>query len=174
VSPTGAFEQASSDALGAQGEPHPAGARRVGEAMLRDPKTHNASTTLSELEALFADEHVHMALIVAPSRRLLATIERGDLLAGLPPETPAARLGTLRGRTVSPDAELAATTEALLGSGRRRLAVTDAAGELLGLLCLRRSGGGFCSDDDVGGRGAEAEPPGAAAAPALRSSRAEP
>ena len=31
----------------------------------------------------------------------------------------------------------------------RRLAVVDDDHRLLGLLCLKRSGSGFCSDDDV-------------------------
>jgi hypothetical protein len=36
--------------------------------------------------------------------------------------------------------------------GRRRLAVVDADGALLGLLCLKASGDGFCSDDGIASR----------------------
>jgi hypothetical protein len=38
-------------------------------------------------------------------------------------------------------------------AGRRRLAVTSEDGRLLGLLCLKASGRGFCSDEDVAARG---------------------
>jgi hypothetical protein len=37
-------------------------------------------------------------------------------------------------------------------SGRRRLAVTSDDGTLVGLLCLKASGNGFCSDGDVASR----------------------
>jgi hypothetical protein len=37
----------------------------------------------------------------------------------------------------------------LLGEGRRRLAVIDESGRLLGLLCLNREGTGYCSDDGI-------------------------
>jgi hypothetical protein len=39
--------------------------------------------------------------------------------------------------------------------GRRRLAVTDEAGRLLGLLCLKKDGTGYCSDDGIRERAAE-------------------
>ncbi len=41
----------------------------------------------------------------------------------------------------------------LLARGRRRLAVVDERGALLGLLCLKRRLTGFCSDADVAARG---------------------
>ena len=37
-------------------------------------------------------------------------------------------------------------------TGRRRAAVTSADGRLLGLLCLKASRAGFCSDQDVHAR----------------------
>ena len=41
---------------------------------------------------------------------------------------------------------------AMLAAGGRRLAVVDHRLRLLGLLCLKRSGLGFCSDRDVAAR----------------------
>ncbi|MGW1564687.1 hypothetical protein ACWCQ1_51030 [Streptomyces sp. NPDC002144] len=41
--------------------------------------------------------------------------------------------------------------------GRRRLAVTDGCGRLLGLLCLKRSGNGYCSDEGIRARADERE-----------------
>jgi hypothetical protein len=41
---------------------------------------------------------------------------------------------------------------AMTATGRRRAAVTSADGRLLGLLCLKASQVGFCSDTDVRAR----------------------
>ncbi|WP_406631156.1 CBS domain-containing protein [Amycolatopsis sp. WGS_07] len=123
------------------------GAATVGEAMLRAPKVLDATATVGEVRALFEDDHVHAALVVA-ERTLLGVVERADL-AGLPDALPAYRAGRLAGRVISPEADLSSTW---LGMSRRRLAVVDEDGELLGLLCLKRSGRGFCSDAEVAAR----------------------
>jgi CBS domain-containing protein len=65
---------------------------------------------------------------------------------------PAAPLGRLAGRTVPPEASLAEVRRAMTAAGRRRAAVTSAGGRLLGLLCLKASQEGFCSDLDVRAR----------------------
>jgi hypothetical protein len=41
---------------------------------------------------------------------------------------------------------------AMIASGQRRAAVVSPDGRLLGLLCLKASGTGFCSDQDVRAR----------------------
>jgi hypothetical protein len=47
----------------------------------------------------------------------------------------------------------------MTATGRRRAAVTSADGRLLGLLCLKVSRAGFCSDQDVRARAlGEADP----------------
>ena len=99
-------------------------------------------------------DHVHMALVVATDRRLVTTIERPDIPAGAPASMPAAELGTLIGRTVSPAAALDAATAGLLRERRRRRAVVDDYGRLLGLLCLKKRGTGYCSDDGIHERAA--------------------
>lgn len=54
-----------------------------------------------------------------------------------------------------------------LARGLRRLAVVDEAGRLEGLLCLKRTATGFCSDRDVASRARERpSAPGAAIADA--------
>jgi hypothetical protein len=117
--------------------------------MVRFPKTHGPGSRLEEIRAFFQDDHVHMALIVAMDGLLLTTIERPDLAAALPGSTPASELGTLTGRTAGPADPLDAATAALLRARRRRLAVVDDSGRLLGLLCLRRDEAGYCSDDGI-------------------------
>lgn len=132
----------------------PAAVRRdsgghVADAMITYPKTHDVDTALDEIRAFLEDDHVHMALIVGTDQLLVTTIERLDLPARSSGRSPAAELGTLTGRTVSPSAALDAVTAALLRDRRRRLAVVDDRGRLVGLLCLKKSGTGYCSDDDV-------------------------
>lgn len=118
------------------------------------PTVHGPETTVGELRAYFRDEHVHMALL-ADRGRLVGAVERDDLAARLGDEERAAAIATLDDRTVRPDASLPEALQAMARSGRRRLAVTTEDGTLVGLLCLKSSGDGFCSDADVGSRRAE-------------------
>lgn len=136
---------------------HRASEPRVADVMVTRPKTHGPDVDVATLRALFDDDHVQMALIIAADGRLVTTIERADLASG--PVTsgpaPAAVLGTLAGRTVRPTDPLAAATATLTRRGRRRLAVVDEAGRLVGLLCRKRNGTGFCSDEGIAARAAD-------------------
>jgi CBS-domain-containing membrane protein len=134
---------------------HVAG-NRVADAMVRLPKTLGSDSGLDEIRAFFEDDHVHMALIITTGRRLVTTIERPDLAAALPGATPAAELGTLTGRTARPADRLETCTAVLLQQQRRRLAVVDDGGRLLGLLCLKKDGTGYCSDEGIRDRANQA------------------
>ncbi|HKT03989.1 MAG TPA: CBS domain-containing protein [Rugosimonospora sp.] len=125
----------------------------VADAMIRAPKVCGPATTVAQVRDQFRDDHVHAVLIVAGGI-LLSIVERPDLDA-VPAHLPARRVGRRYGRTVSPDADLDATRRAMTGARRRRLAVVDERGRLLGLLCLKRTGTGFCSDADVRARADE-------------------
>ncbi|SDO40856.1 CBS domain-containing protein [Klenkia soli] len=125
----------------------------VRRALLAHPRTSPPGTSVAQAWAFFADDHVH-ALLVVDGDRLLAVVERDDLV-GAAPTAPVELLGRLGDRTVDPAADLGRTHDRLLAEGRRRLAVVDGDGVLLGLLCLKRSGRGFCSDADVRARAAE-------------------
>ncbi len=87
---------------------------RVADAMVTCPKTHGPGSGLEKIRAFFEDDHLHMALIVAPDGRLVTTIERRDLAAVASSSAPAAKLSTLIGRTAGPADPLAAATAALL------------------------------------------------------------
>lgn len=126
----------------------------VADAMVRHPKQLGPAATIADVRAQFGDDHLLAALLVDDGR-LLTVVERGDLAAGLPGHARAADVGTLSGRTVPPEAQLRATWESMRFVGRRRLAVVTDGGRLLGLLCLQRSGPGFCSDAGVIARAAE-------------------
>jgi hypothetical protein len=128
--------------------------RTVADAMLRRPRTNLVSSSVTDLRLLFADEHLHAALIVADGL-LITVVDRVDVHPALAMNTPAASLGTRAGRTIGPMASLEQARQQLLTAGRRRLAVVDDQQRLLGLLCLKRSQDSFCSDQDVQARLAE-------------------
>lgn len=126
---------------------------RVTDAMLARPRTHDAGVTVAELRALFRSDHVHVGLLVRDGR-LVGVLDRGDL-EGADDAAPALRYAALEGRTVGADEDVEELRRRMVADGVRRLAVVDDAGMLLGLLCLKRSGRGFCSDADVADRASE-------------------
>ncbi|MFL5915051.1 MAG: hypothetical protein ACJ752_05370 [Gaiellaceae bacterium] len=119
--------------------------------MVTRPTTHGGTTTVGELRAFFADDHVHMALLVECGV-LVGAVERPDLDRATDDRTLALTRAQLEGRTISPHAPLEAVQMDMRRNGRQRLAVTSRENALLGLLCLKRNGSGFCSDEDVSAR----------------------
>jgi hypothetical protein len=123
--------------------------RTVADAMLTIPARHPLGATVGEIRDFFRDDHVHAALIVSPAGYLAAVVERDDIATSQAPGAAAAPLGRLAGRTVAAGASLAQVQRVMKVTGRRRAAVTSPDGRLIGLLCLKASGAGFCSDQDV-------------------------
>lgn len=119
--------------------------------MIRRPKIHPLSLTVGEALTVFADEHVHMLLLVEDGY-LLGTIAREDLPAGAPSSAPAADYASLEGRTVGQRESIDTIRAGMLAAGVRRLAVVDDNARLLGLLCLKRHLRGFCGEHDVAAR----------------------
>jgi CBS domain-containing protein len=121
--------------------------------MVRRPKTLPAPSSVDDARAALADDHVHMVLLTE-GRTLRGTVLRTDL----PPEAPgtdaALRWSSLPGRTVAPHVSAEVVHELMVGRGLRRLAVVDPDRTLLGLVCLKRTRSGFCSDADVASRAA--------------------
>ena len=122
---------------------------RACDAMVLHSKTQKAAASVAEIRALFEDDHVHMALIVGEKSQLITTIERSDIDVEESDCASAAGFGTLEGRTVGAAASLDDVTHELLLHGRRRVAVVDQSGRLLGLLCLKRDGTGYCTDAGI-------------------------
>lgn len=124
-------------------------ARTVGDAMLRRPTVHAADLSVAAARAAFdASPKTHLLLLVRGGV-LVTTLTRADLDVDVDPLGLAARLGSLADRTVGPDVRLGPIREAMIRDGVRRLAAVDPAMRLLGLLCLKRSLNGFCSDEGV-------------------------
>ncbi|GAB2862849.1 hypothetical protein GCM10022221_73480 [Actinocorallia aurea] len=126
--------------------------RTVADAMLLSPKVHGPDTTVADAAEALANDHVHAVLIV-DGGVLLAVVERGDLTAR--PDLPARLAGRLGERVARPCDGLEAVRRAMAEAGRRRVAVAAEDGTLLGLLCLKRTGLGFCTDEGVEARAAE-------------------
>ena len=130
----------------------------VAELMLREPIVLAASEPLDEVRRVFDSSHVHMVLLTGTGRvgeQLLGTLVRDDLPpAGSGSDAPGSALAHARveGRTVDASRTSEDARRAMQAAGARRLAVVDSDGRLLGLLCLKRSGDGFCTDSGVASR----------------------
>ena len=128
--------------------------RSVGEAMVTGPWTHAVTTTVAQARDAFTDLHVHM-LLLTHEGVLRGTLVRDDLVTAEDPGRPALEVATLVDRTVGAGQDLDATMGLMRQRGTRRLAVVDDDGSLVGLLCLKRTFDGFCSDADVQARALE-------------------
>ncbi|HMG62830.1 MAG TPA: CBS domain-containing protein [Streptosporangiaceae bacterium] len=129
--------------------------RTAADAMLTIPVRHPLAVTVREIREFLRDSHVHAALIVSPAGYLAAVVERDDIATSQAPDAAATPLGRLAGRTVTAGASLAEVQRAMRAAGQRRAAVTSDDGRLLGLLCMKASLSGFCSDQDVRARARE-------------------
>jgi CBS domain-containing protein len=126
----------------------------VADVMLRAPKLCGPGTTVADARRMFDDDHVHCVLVAAADGSLLAVVDRADLRDAEPSATAVAA-GRLEGRVIGPSRDAETARREMVARGWRRLAVVDERGRLLGLLCLKRTGLGFCSDADVAARVAD-------------------
>lgn len=124
--------------------------------MVSYPKRLPLAASVGDVRRLFRDDHVHAALIITQAGCLAAVVERCDI-SGSPAldDARAAPFGRLAGRVILPGASLRAAWLAMTATGQRRNAVISEDGRLLGLLCLKASQAGFCSDEDVADRARE-------------------
>jgi CBS domain-containing protein len=116
--------------------------------MISTPKTLPAHASVEDARAVLADDHVHMVLLT-DGDKLRGTLVRADLPSAGSGHEPALRWAVLRDRTVPPTTPAAVVQAMLIRNKMRRLVVVDADRTLLGLVCLKRSRSGFCSDADV-------------------------
>jgi hypothetical protein len=128
---------------------------RVAEVMLSTPIVLEGSATVDDVRTVFASTHVHMVLLTPHGRGgepLRGTRVRDDLpepASGRSPVLPHARVA---GRTVAADLLADDVRRSMQADGQRRAAVVDVDGVLLGLLCLKHHGRGFCTDAGVASR----------------------
>lgn len=127
----------------------------VANTMVGHPKLLPLAATVGGVRRFFHDEHVHAALIVTQAGCLDAVVERCDISGSLAPDQARARhrLGAWQAVLYC----LRAASLAMTTTGQRRKAVISADRWLLGLLGLKASQAGFCSDEDVAARAREPE-----------------
>lgn len=121
------------------------------DVMIVGPKVLSADAKVRDVRRLFEDDHVVMVLL-AERGFLLGALLREDLPDTVAASAPALPLSATSGRTVLPTEPIAVVLRRLQEADARRLAVVDGAGHLLGLICLKRSRSGFCSDAGVAAR----------------------
>lgn len=118
------------------------------------PTVHPPSATVGDVRRFLEGTHVHLALVVDDVGRLVSTLVRDDLTA-YDDAAPAVDAGTLEGRTVAAHLPADLLPDRMLAAGMRRMAVVDEAGRLVGLVCRKKSGDGWCSDVGIASRRAE-------------------
>ncbi|MFD9827605.1 CBS domain-containing protein [Tsukamurella tyrosinosolvens] len=122
----------------------------VDDVMLRRPTVHPADITVRAARAAFAASPKLRLLLLVRDGRLIGTLDRDDVSApDAEDHGSALALASLDGRTVAPDVPAGKVRTDMVASGIRRLAVVDDHRRLLGLLCLKASTSGFCTDDGV-------------------------
>ncbi len=125
---------------------------RVIDAVVRRPKLLDAEATVADARHCLAGGKVHAALVV-DGDRLLTVILPEDVLDAHGDDR-ARDHGRTSGRTVAPDADLETVRQDMITTGTRRLAVVDPQMRLVGLLALKRSTRGFCTDEGIAARAA--------------------
>ena len=118
----------------------------VRDVMVRRPKTLPANSTVADLRAHFENPRVRTALL-AEDGRFAGAIAPEELPPDVPGGEPARDHARTDLPTVGPEATMAEALELLDRRGDNRLIVLGEDGATIaGLLCLDRTGAGFCVD----------------------------
>ena len=123
----------------------------VVDVVVRLPKLMPIDTRVRDARAALRDDHVHM-LLLTDQGRLRGTLTRGDMPDHADDMALSLTYAVIDGRTVRSDLPAEQARLLMISRDLRRMAVVDADGSLLGLLCLNRRHTGFCSDEDVNAR----------------------
>jgi predicted transcriptional regulator len=123
-----------------------AAAQLVRDVMVRRPKTLPVDSTVADLRAHFENPRVRTALL-ADDGRFAGAIAPEELPPEAPGHAPARDHARADLPAVGPEATMGEALELLDRRGDNRLIVLGDDGEtLVGLLCLDRTGTGFCVD----------------------------
>jgi len=126
----------------------------VSDALIAVPKLLDSCSTVQDARTMFESHKVHM-LLVTDGQVLRGTILRRDLQSARSESEHVLAHSQLDGRTARPDEPLDEVHTRMLQLGLRRLAVVDRHNAVVGLLCLKASLRGFCSDAGVQARACE-------------------
>lgn len=120
----------------------------VGEVALTRARTLPPTATVGDVRRMLANEHVQLVPLVA-GRELRGVVNHSDLVGAVPDGIPAIRVASLEGRTIAASTPVPQGYRTMIARDTRRLAVVDADGSFVGLLCLQPSLQAFCRDRDV-------------------------
>jgi len=118
----------------------------VRDAMLFEPRSTPADTTLAQARETFSNPHVMLLLIVDEDGRFAGTVTREDLPADAVADATLGRFARADAPRIDPDAPIGDAVEMLRASGDRRLPVVGEDGALQGLVCMDSSLARFCVD----------------------------
>ncbi|GAB4001522.1 CBS domain-containing protein [Nocardioides ultimimeridianus] len=124
------------------------GATTVAEVMITAPTTFDAAITVGVARTSLARPKQHLVLLV-DGAHLVGTLAAEDLPDTVGDDEPARDHARLEDRTARPTDTVADLWERLDHAGARRLAVVDDAGDLLGLVCVKRCRTGFCTVEGI-------------------------
>jgi CBS domain-containing protein len=114
----------------------------VADVMLTAPKTLPPDTSVAVAREALADDHVQI-LLLGDGRDFRGAVtaipERADAAA------PALGYADAGAETIAPTETAEAGYERARRTPTRRVIVLDRGGQLVGLLCLKRSLSGFCT-----------------------------
>jgi CBS domain-containing protein len=123
---------------------HDVAGRRVGEVMIRAPRTVPADATVAQVREQFANPRVRLVLLV-DGERFAGVVAPDDLPAAAAASDPVRAHARRDVDTVGPQTDIAEALSVMDGAGHRRLVVLDPSGtDLVGLLCLDQTGTSFC------------------------------
>jgi CBS domain-containing protein len=118
----------------------------VRDAMLFEPRSTPADTTLAQARETFSNPHVKLLLIVGDDGRFAGTVTREDLPADAADDATLGAYVRPDALRIGPDAPVGDAVELLRASGDRRLPVVGEDGALQGLVCMDQSLVRFCVD----------------------------
>lgn len=101
------------------------------------------SATVGDMRAWFAESSHRRLAVIADDGRYAGSLTPEDVRASVADDVPAAQVAR-SGPTVAPDAPASVGYERATASDARRVAVVDAAGQLVGVLAVTEDLTGFC------------------------------
>jgi predicted transcriptional regulator len=118
--------------------------RLVRDVMVSRPKTLPADASVAALRAQFANPKVQTALL-SDGGRFAGAIAPDELPADAPDDGAARDYARTDLPTMAPDATMADALDLMDRRGDHRLIVLGDDATLMGLLCLDKTGTGFCT-----------------------------
>jgi len=118
--------------------------KRIGDVMLRRPKSLPVDATVGDVRRKLENPSLHNVILLDGSA-FAGLVDREEVPAEVPDSTPARQFAAVDVPTVTPDVPVPHVLAAMDAGQLSRLVVLDADGRTFaGLVCLDHTGEGFC------------------------------